>query len=122
MTLFQRRSLFAFVLGATLAAAFLVGRNALATTETINACFKPSNGTLYLLGEGTGREVCQPGDIPINWSTSGVNGQDGVSVTSETLAAGDENCPHGGSKFTGVSGDTYACNGADGANGHRSFD
>ena len=123
MTLFQRRSLFAFVLGAALAAAVLVGRSAFATTETIEACFKPSNGTLYLLGESSGREECQPGDIPISWNTSGVNGQDGVSVTSESLAPGDDAaCPNGGSKFTAANGVTYACNGANGQDGQDGVD
>jgi hypothetical protein len=123
MTLFHRRSVFAFVLGATLAAAVLVGRSAFATTETISACFKPSNGTLYLLGESSGRHECQPGDIPISWNTAGVNGQDGLSVTSESLAPGDDPaCPNGGSKFTGASGVTYACNGSNGANGHDGRD
>src|SRR5262245_59088012 len=118
MTLFHRRSVFAFVLGAVLAAAVLVGRNAFATTETINACFKPSNGTLYLLGESSGREVCQPGDIPISWNTAGVNGQDGVSVRSESLPTGDTNCANGGSKFTAANDVvTYACNGRNGMNG-----
>ena len=117
MTLFHRRSVFAFVLGAMLAAAVLVGRSAFATTETINACFKPSNGTLYLLGESSGRQQCQPGDIPINWNTSGVNGQDGVSVTSASLPSGDANCPTGGSKFTAANGATYACNGSNGVDG-----
>jgi len=117
MTLFLRRSVFAFVLGAAVAAAVLVGRSAFATTDTINACFKPSNGTLYLLG--TGRSDCQPGDIPINWNTSGVNGQDGVSVTSQALAPGeDDACPNGGSKFTAANNAvSYACNGTDGTDG-----
>jgi hypothetical protein len=109
---------FAFALGAALTAAFLIGRSAHATDSTINACFKPSNGTLYLLGEGSGRTECQPGDIPISWSTAGVNGQDGVSVTSERLSPGDDPaCPNGGSKFTAASGVTYACNGQDGLDG-----
>jgi hypothetical protein len=123
MTLLHRRSVFAFVLGAALAAAVLIGRSAFATTETINACFKPSNGTLYLLGESSGRYECQPGDIPISWNTAGVNGQDGVSVTSETLAPGDDAaCPNGGSKFTAVSGVTYACNGTNGVDGQDGQD
>src|SRR4029079_7622954 len=109
MTKFLRRSVFAFVLGAALAAAVLVGRSAFATTDTISACFKPSNGTLYLLGAG--RSECQPGDIPINWHTSGVNGQECVRVTSQTLASGDANCPAGGSRFTAANGVSYACNG-----------
>jgi hypothetical protein len=108
----MRRSLFAFVLGAALAAAVLYGRAAHATDTTIEACFKPSNGTLYLLGGGSGRTACQSGDIPISWNTTGVNGQDGVSVTSEALAPGDDPaCPNGGSKFTATNGVTYACNG-----------
>ena len=86
---------------------------------TIDACFKPSNGTLYLLGEG-GRSECQPGDIPISWNTSGVNGQDGVSVTSQALAPGDDAaCSNGGSKFTAANGVSYACNGTNGTNGHE---
>jgi hypothetical protein len=123
MTLLLRRSVFAFVLGAALAAAVFLGRSAFATTDTISACFKPSNGTLYLLGDGTGRNACQPGDIPISWNTAGVNGQDGVSVTSAALAPGDDPaCPTGGSKFTAVNGDSYACNGSDGTDGQNGRD
>jgi hypothetical protein len=123
MTLFLRRTLFAFVLGAALTAAVFVGRAAHATTGTIEACFKPSNGTLYLLGETSGREECMPGDIPISWNSSGVNGQDGVSVTSESLAPGDDAaCPNGGSKFTAANGVSYACNGANGQDGEDGVD
>jgi hypothetical protein len=35
-------------------------------------------------------------------------------VTSSALPSGDANCPNGGSRFTSASGDTFACNGADG--------
>jgi hypothetical protein len=123
MTLFLRRTVFAFALGAALTTAVFVGRAAHATTGEINACFKPSNGTLYLLGEGSGRTECQPGDIPISWSTTGVNGQDGVSVTTETLAPGDDAaCPNGGSKFTAANGVSYACNGSNGVDGEDGQD
>jgi hypothetical protein len=123
MTLFLRRTLFAFVLGASLTAAVFVGRAAHATTGTIEACFKPSNGTLYLLGESSGREECQPGDIPISWNSEGINGQDGVSVTSESLAPGDDAaCPNGGSKFTAANGISYACNGTNGQDGQDGQD
>lgn len=118
MSVILRRTVFAFVLGAALASAVLVGRAAFATTDTVNACFKPSNGTLYLLGGTSGRTECQPGDIPISWNTAGVNGQDGVSVTSQALAPGDDPaCPNGGSKFTAVNGVSYACNGSNGQDG-----
>ena len=123
MTLFLRRTVFAFVLGAALAAAVFVGRAAHATTGEISACFKPSNGTLYLLGEASGRQECQPGDIPITWNSSGLNGQDGTSVTSEQLAPGDDAaCPNGGSKFTAASGVTYACSGTNGVDGQDGQD
>ena len=36
-------------------------------------------------------------------------------MTSTALAAGDTNCPNGGSKFTAANGTTFACNGADGS-------
>jgi hypothetical protein len=123
MSLNLRRTVFAFVLGAALTAAVFVGRAAHATTGEINACFKPSNGTLYLLGEGGGRSECQPGDIPISWNSAGLNGQDGVSVTSRPLAPGDDPaCPSGGSKFTAANGTTYACNGSNGRNGQDGSD
>jgi hypothetical protein len=32
-------------------------------------------------------------------------------VTSVAVSSGDENCPHGGSRFTSASAETYACNG-----------
>jgi hypothetical protein len=47
----------------------------------------------------------------------GTNGSNGLSVTSASLSAGDANCPNGGSKFTSVSGETYACNGTGGTSG-----
>jgi hypothetical protein len=49
--------------------------------------------------------------------TPGTDGSNGVSVTSASLSAGDANCPNGGSKFTSVSGETYACNGTGGTSG-----
>jgi hypothetical protein len=123
MNLILRRTVFAFVLGAALTAAVFVGRAAHATTGEIEACFKPSNGTLYLLGGGSGRTECQSGDIPISWNTAGLNGQDGVSVTSQSLAPGDDPaCPNGGSKFTAANGVSYACNGSDGQNGRDGQD
>jgi hypothetical protein len=44
---------------------------------------------------------------------AGQAGANGVSVTSKAEPPG-ANCANGGSKFTSVSGDTYACNGANG--------
>jgi hypothetical protein len=104
----------AFVAGALLVAAIVGGRAAYASLadDVVTACFKSSNGTLYLIGGDSGRAACQPGDMPINWNTRGLDGADGVSVTSVALAPGaDPNCPLGGSKFTSASGVTYACSG-----------
>jgi hypothetical protein len=124
-----RRPALAFVAGALLVAAALGGRAAYAalTEDVITACFKPSNGTLYLIGNGSSRRDCQPGDQPISWNAQGptgvpgppgppgppgADGEAGVGVTSVALAPGaDPNCPLGGSKFTSASGVTYACNG-----------
>jgi hypothetical protein len=132
MRRFLDRPALAFVAGALLVAAALGGRAAYAavTGDVITACFKPSNGTLYLVGDGSNRSGCQPGDQPISWNAQGPagpagstgppglpgadgeDGEDGVSVTSVALAPGaDPNCPLGGSKFTSASGVTYACNG-----------
>ena len=120
--LFHRPAL-AFAAGAVLVAVVVGGRAAYAalTDDMITACFKPSNGTLYLVGDGSRRADCQPGDRPITWNAQGPAGQpgqdgedgaDGVSVTSIALAPGaDPNCPLGGSKFTSASGVSYACNG-----------
>ena len=120
--LFHRPAL-AFAAGAVLVAVVVGGRAAYAALgdDVITACFKPSNGTLYLVGDGSRRADCQPGDRPISWNAHGPAGQhgqngedgaDGISVTSVALAPGaDPNCPLGGSKFTSASGVTYACNG-----------
>ena len=108
--LFGRPAL-AFVAGALIVAAVVGGRAAYAALgdDVITACFKPSNGTLYLVGDGSRRADCQPGDRPISWNAQG---PPGVGVTSVALAPGaDPNCPLGGSKFTSASGATYACNG-----------
>ena len=110
------RAALAFVAGALLIAVAFGGRAAYAalTDEVITACFKPSNGTLYLVGGSSERAECQPGDEPVSWNAQGPPGQDGadgVGVTSVALAPGaDPNCPLGGSKFTSASGVTYACN------------
>lgn len=42
----------------------------------------------------------------------GATGEPGQSVTSASLPPGDPQCPHGGSRFTSISGETYACHGA----------
>lgn len=77
-------------------------------------------------------QTCNPSEKPLNWNQTGpqgppgprgpkgdagpagANGKDGVSVTSAALAAGDPNCPNGGSSFTASNGTTFACNGAKG--------
>lgn len=79
MTRLFRRPAVAFAAGALLVAAALGGRAAYASLagDTITACFKPSNGTLYLIGGESGRTGCQPGDIPISWNAQGLQGPPG---------------------------------------------
>ena len=85
------------------------------TADTIDACFQPAKGTLYIVGGGSARDGCQPNDVPISWNARGPAGQDGadgVGVTSAALAPGDDAaCPLGGSRFTSATGVSYACNG-----------
>ena len=113
-----RRTAAAFVLGAALAAAFFVGRTAFGAgpTGTIHACFKPSNGNVYVIGMSH-RSACKPNDVAFDWNVQGPPGPAGTGVTSQTLAVGDAHCPNGGSAFTASNGTTYACNGADGRDG-----
>ncbi len=114
-----KRPLVAFALGAALTCAVFAGRAAYATLSSgvVDACFKPSNGMLYLIDDGSARSACQPGDQPISWNVAGRNGADGVSVTSRALDVGDAHCPYGGSEFTSATGVTYACNGTPGRDG-----
>jgi len=47
----------------------------------------------------------------------GPAGKNGTSVLETTLAPGDPVCPYGGSLFSSINGDTFACNGEPGAAG-----
>ena len=162
----RRRSVRFALLAGFAAAGVVAGTVAFAAsgtssaTGTIEGCYKPSNGTLYVIGGQTGRSSCQPNDVAISWNTQGpagpkgdtgpqgatgpagpqgpqgAKGDDGppgpkgdagppgaagTSVVSAVLPTGDANCPHGGSSFTVGATTTYACNGADGANGSGGF-
>jgi hypothetical protein len=68
-----------FALGVVLVLAAVGGRAALAAPEdtTVNACYKPSNGGLYLIGAQSRRSECQPNDVPISWSIEGPAGPPG---------------------------------------------
>lgn len=91
----------------------------------IHGCYSPNgakqnNGTQLNIIDGDSA-TCNKNQQEVTWSQTGpqgLPGQDGVSVTSASLSAGDTNCPEGGSQFT-ASGNsiTYACNGAKGDQG-----
>ena len=73
-----RRPATTLALGALLVLAFFGGRAALAAPDaTVNACYKPSNGGLYLIGASSHRSKCQPGDVPISWNAAGPAGPPG---------------------------------------------
>jgi len=59
------RSAVAFALGALLVAAAVAGRAAHAALggDVVNACVKPSSGTLYLIGGESGRTALRPTDL-----------------------------------------------------------
>ncbi|HEY2719745.1 MAG TPA: hypothetical protein VGI52_08950 [Solirubrobacteraceae bacterium] len=81
------------------------------------------DGSLRLLRPG---HRCGKHQTSVAWSVTGPAGergaagppgagaQNGQSVTSSGLAAGDANCPFGGSALASASGVTFACNGGPG--------
>jgi hypothetical protein len=80
-----------------------------ASTAVINACYKPSNGTIYVIGQQTGRTTCQPNDLAIQWNVQGPTGAQGPQgaqgATGPAGAAGPAG-PQGGQGPQGVKGDT----------------
>jgi len=79
-TIFQRPAT-TFALGAILVLAAVGGRAAVAAlgqAATVNACYKTSNGGLYLIGASSHRTKCQPGDVPISWNAAGPAGPPGA--------------------------------------------
>jgi hypothetical protein len=66
-----------------------------------------ANGISYLCNGKDGRDGTDGRN-----GTNGTDGHDGVDVAGAPEPAGT-NCANGGSKFTSVSGVTYACNGSD---------
>jgi hypothetical protein len=55
------------------------GIAAMSNSNQINACFKPSNGSIYVVGQGAERGNCQPNDVPIVWNIIGPVGPQGPS-------------------------------------------
>jgi len=53
------------------------GIAAMSSSSEINACFKRSNGSIYVVGEGAERGSCQPNDVPIVWNVRGPAGPGG---------------------------------------------
>jgi hypothetical protein len=98
------------VLAGIVTIAVVIGTVALAAggsssaAGSIDACYKPSNGTIYVIGLQTGRSTCQPNDVAIQWSIQGDQGPKGD--TGSTGATGAQ----------GLKGDTGST-GATGAQG-----
>ena len=87
--------------------AFAAGGSPTAT-GTIQACYKPSNGSLYVIGGDTGRSSCQPNDLPLEWKIQGEVGPQGPKGdTGATGAKGDkgDTGPTGATGATGAKGD-----------------
>ena len=93
----------------------------------IHGCYSPNgarqnNGTQLNVVESDVAS-CNKNQVEVTWSQTGppgVDGADGVSVTSTSLGSGDANCPDGGSQFTAAEDNvTYACNGAKGDKGDQ---
>ena len=115
----------ALTAGATYAATALT-RTA-AATNVVQACVKVPNGDVRIVDGAT---QCHRDERSMTWSVqgpkgdkgdkgeTGATGAAGLSVQTSALAAGDGNCPFGGSSFTvGLLLPTFACNGAPGKDG-----
>jgi len=129
-----KRDLLAAAAGAIVATALAGGIAWAAIPEggVIQGCYD-SGGNVKVVAA----LPCPKGYTPLSWNqqglkgdkgdkgdpglngVDGIDGQDGVSVTSTAIGEGDPNCPEGGSHFSAVNGDTYACNGAPGREGEK---
>jgi hypothetical protein len=71
-----RRPAGAFLLGLALGGAVLGATAAYGSleTNTINACYKPTNGSIYVIGEPGAPELCASNDVPISWNVQGTAG------------------------------------------------
>ena len=77
-----RRPAGAFLLGLALSGAIISATAAYGSLEsnnTINACYKPKNGSIYLIGEPGAPELCASNDLPISWNVQGPAGPQGPS-------------------------------------------
>lgn len=141
------RNLIAAAIGAMVVAA-VAGGVAWATIPDaggiIHTCYSQATGTWRPIDYPTAK--CKSGETQLDFNQKGVkgdtgpqgpagtsgppgkdgtngadgkNGKDGITVTSAALGQGDANCPDGGSRFTAVNGDTYACNGPPGVAGDQ---
>jgi hypothetical protein len=77
-------------------------------TAVINACYKPSNGTIYVIGQQTGRTTCQPNDLTIQWNVQGPVGPQGPKGDKGDNGATGPAGPTGPQGQQGVKGDTGA--------------
>lgn len=104
-----------------------IGYAAIPSGGVYTACLYKNLGTIRLIDPSLPHSSlmsrCLSDETQLTWSQTGpqgLPGKDGVSITSSPVAAGDVNCPLGGSKFVGVGGVvTYACNGPKGDKGDQ---
>jgi hypothetical protein len=85
----------------------------------IKACYKPSNGTIYVIGQQTGRTTCQPNDLAIEWNVQGPAGAQGPKGDKGDTGATGPAGPQGVKGDTGATGPQGppGADGADGADG-----
>jgi hypothetical protein len=89
------------------------------TTYAATSLPKNSVGTAQLKKGAVTKKKINKKTIASLKGARGLQGTNGVSVTSTALAAGNAHCAAGGSSFTSASGTTYACSGAKGAKGDK---
>jgi hypothetical protein len=121
MRMILRRPAGAFLLGLALGGAILGAKAAYGSVETntIDACYRATNGSIYIIGEPGAPELCSSNDVPISWNVQSAAAFSGRYVSPNglySLNVGDKGIKlagPGGSVVVGplgvaVKGATYA--------------
>ena len=87
MKMILRRPAGAFLLGLALGGAILGAKAAYGSVETntIDACYRATNGSIYIIGEPGAPELCSSNDVPISWNVQSAAGFSGRHVSPNGL-------------------------------------
>lgn len=104
------------VTGVVIATVAFAAGSSTQAAGTIDACYKPSNGTIYVIGAQSGRSTCKPNDVGITWNVQGPTGPQGPQGTQGPKGDTGLQGATGSQGLTGAQGPQGAT-GAQGATG-----